>query len=136
MATEENLRSISRTVDSSLGIYTGPPGMPGSASPNIGKQYRFVKLTGTKQVGQCTDDGDIIVGILQNKPQQAGAAGTIGYEGESLVVAGEDDISAGDLLVPDTSGRAIAGTPAAGSQVWQAVMPSSAVGELISAMKL
>lgn len=134
MATEENLRSITFTVDASLGVYTGAPGLPGSAVPNLGLQYRFVKVTGTRQVGKCTAAGDRVRGVLQNKPQGAGHAGTIGYEGVSLVVAGVNNIAAGDLLVPDSVGRAT--NVGAGAGVWQAIMPSSAVGELISAMKL
>lgn len=134
MATEQNLRSISRNADSSIGIYTGPPGMPGSTSPNLGKQYRFVKITGERQVGLCTAGADIVAGILQNKPQQAGAAATVGYEGESLVVAGVNNIAAGDKVVPDAEGRATNVSASAGT--WQAVMPSTAVGELISIMKL
>lgn len=132
MATEENLRSINFDVDSSLGIYTGPPGMPGSAAPNLGRQYRFVKGTGTRQVGLCTAAGDLVVGILQSKPQQPGAAGTIGYEGVSLVVAGANNLAAWALVVPDGEGRAVAGA----GGVWITIMPSSAVGELISVMKI
>jgi hypothetical protein len=134
MATEQNLRNISREADSSVGVFTGPPGLPGSAVPNTGKQYRFLKITGRNQVGLCTAGTDVVAGILQNKPQGAGHAATVGYEGESKVVAGVNNIAAGDLVVPDGQGRATNVSATGG--VWQATMPSSAVGELISVMKV
>ena len=51
MAYEESLRSITLNADSSLGMYTGVPGQPGSPQPHGGKQYHFVKVTGVHQVG-------------------------------------------------------------------------------------
>lgn len=133
MATEQNLRNISRDADASVGVFTGHPGLPGSAVPNLGKQYRFLKLTGTNQVGLATAATDPVAGILQNKPQGPGHAATVGYEGQSLVVAGANNINAGDLVAPDSQGRAVTD---ATHGVWQALMPSSMVGELISVMKV
>ena len=51
MSYEESLRSVSFDADASIGIYTGPPGLPGSPSPHGAKQYHFVKVTGANQVG-------------------------------------------------------------------------------------
>lgn len=133
MATEQNLRSISREADASIGVFTGAPGLPGSAVPNTGKQYRFCKITGRNQVGLCTAATDVVYGIVQNKPQGPGHATTVGYEGESKVVAGANNIAAGDLVAPDSQGRAVTD---AVNGVWQAMMPSSAVGELISVQKV
>ena len=66
MAYDETLKCISLDADASLGIYTGVPGQPGSAVPNSGMIYRFVKITGTHQVGLCTAATDRTFGIMQN----------------------------------------------------------------------
>ena len=131
MATTQNLRSISLNSDSSIGVYTGVPGLPGSASPNLGKQYRFVKLTGMRQVGQATAGADKIVGILQNKPQVPGEAATVGYHGESMVVTG-GAIAVGDLVAPDSAGKAITdGT----NGKWAALEPAAGADILISVFR-
>jgi hypothetical protein len=51
MSYEENLKSFNADADASIGIYTGVPGQPGSASPNGGKQYCPLRITGKNQVG-------------------------------------------------------------------------------------
>ena len=132
MAYEENLRSISYDADASIGIYTGPAGMPGSASPNYGKQYCFVKLTGANQVGLATAVDDDPVGILQNKPQVPGAAATVGYEGVSFLRVGAA-LAAGTLVGPEAvTGRAVA---RAGGK-WRLIKASTVANELVPAMKV
>ena len=118
MAYEELLKSISLDADSSLGIYTGVPGQPGSAVPNSGKQYTFVKVTGEHQVGLATAAGDVVVGVMQNKPQKAGAAATVAISGVTNLVAGAA-VSAGVSIVSDGTGRGIpkAATPSGGKQL-------------------
>lgn len=106
MAYEENLRSLSRDADASIGIFTGVPGRPGSAVPNGGKQYCLLKITGANQVGLAVAALDDVCGVLQNKPQLPGAAATVGYEGITKVIAGAA-FNAGDRLGPDAQGRAI-----------------------------
>jgi hypothetical protein len=106
MSYEESLRSISLDADASIGVYTGVPGMPGSADPNAGKQYRFVKVTGAHAVGLATAATDAIVGVLQNKPQSTGMAATVGISGVTNVVAG-GNITAGAKVAPDANGAAV-----------------------------
>ena len=65
MAYEESLRSITLNADSSLGIYTGVPGQPGSPDPHGGKQYHFVKVTGVHQVG-LADATANVVGVMSS----------------------------------------------------------------------
>lgn len=132
MATEEALRSITLTADSSLAVFTGVPGQPGSASPNSGKQYRFVKITGTRQAGLCTAATDIVCGINQGKPQNAGNGFQCGFSGVSKVTAGAA-VSAGDLVAPDSTGRAVTdGTHGK----WQALEPAAAAGDIISVFRV
>lgn len=131
MSYEESLRSISLDADASVGIYTGVPGQPGSAVPNSGKQYCFLKITGSHQVGLCTATTDAAVGILQNKPQKPGAAATVGYSGVSNVIAGEV-IAAGDRVGPGTTGKAMKNA----TGVWVAIKPSSGADQLIPVLKV
>jgi hypothetical protein len=132
MSYEEKVTSISLDADSSIGIYTGVPGQPGSASPSGGKQYTFVKVTGAHQVGLCTAATDIVAGILQNKPQQAGAAATVGIFGVSNVVASAA-ISAGALVAPTATGTAV--TDATNGR-WQALKAATTAGELIPVLRV
>lgn len=132
MAYEENLRSISFEADASIGIFTGPPGVPGSAVPNTGMQYRFVKIVGKDTVGLATAGTDVVAGVLQNKPQQPGAAATVGYEGVSLVMSG-GVLSAGNLVSPDGTGRAV--TDATNGR-WQALHPAAAAGVLVPCFRV
>src|SRR5881392_110435 len=118
---EEVLVNISLDADASLGIYTGVPGQPGSAAPNYGKMYTFVKVTGANQVGLAVAATDKICGILQNKPQKPGAAATVGISGVSNVVCG-GPVSAGDLVAPDAAGKAV--TDATNGR-WQALQPGT-----------
>ena len=131
MSYDESLKSITLVVDGTLGFYTGIAGMPGSTDPNSGKMYCFTKLVADKKVGLATAAGDQVVGILQNKPQNSGMAGTIGIFGVSNVLAGAA-VNFGDLLVPDGTGRAVQG---AGGK-WLALTTTTVVGSMISALKL
>lgn len=108
MATyDESIRSITLDADASLAEYTGVPGLPGSASPNSGNQYRFVKVTGAHQCGIADNTDALVIGVLQNKPQVTGAAATVAIRGISLVEAG-DAINAGDAVAVDADGKGVA----------------------------
>lgn len=130
MAYEDTLKSISLNADASVGIYTGVPGQPGSASPNGGKQYHFLKLTGAHQVGLAgASDGKVVVGVLQNKPQTTGAAATVAISGVSLVVASAA-ISAGAAVTVNASSQAVT---AGGTDVilGHAIEAATGAGQLI-----
>lgn len=130
---EESIRSITLDADSSIGAYTGVPGLPGSASPNSGKQYRFVKVTGAHQCGLAiAAANEIPVGVLQNKPQATGAAATVAIRGVSLVQAG-GDISAGNAVkVKTTTGEAVAATlPGDAALVVGVALGGAADGQLV-----
>src|SRR4051812_40162842 len=109
MAYEEQLKSVTLEADSSIGIFTGPPGAPGSLSPNSAKQFRWVKVTGAGQCGLCSAGAtEHAIGVLQNKPQGVGDAAAVGYLGISMMECG-GTVTAGDSLKLDTSSRVVTG---------------------------
>jgi len=134
MATyDESIRSITLDADATLATYTGVPGLPGSANPNNGKQYRFVIVTGAHQCGLADHDSPYPIGVLQNKPQVTGAAATVAIRGVSLCEAG-DTITAGQAIVVDDSiqGTAVpVGTTGAGTVVVGIALGGAAVGQLV-----
>lgn len=131
MAYEESIRSITLVADSSVGVYTGVPGLPGSASPNGGKQYHFVKVTGAATVGVVSGVTDEVVGVLQNKPQNTGAAATVAIRGVSKVTA-DAAIAAGAVVYTSADGQ-VTSDSATGTatRVGIALQAASAAGELI-----
>ena len=131
MAYEESLRSITLNADSSIGIYTGVPGQPGSAAPHGGKQYHFVKVTGVHQCGLAGATG-AVVGVLQNKPQGTGHAATVGFHGVSKVVS-DVAITAGDTIYASADGQAAkAGTVAVGVALSTTANPGELVDVLLT----
>lgn len=105
MAYEETLKSITLNADSSIGLYTGVPGVAGSTQPNNGHQYKFVKVTGAHQAGLVAAVTEKAIGVLQNKPQGTGHAATIGFVGVSKVRASKA-IAAGAAVYTTTGGLA------------------------------
>jgi hypothetical protein len=133
MAYEESLRSVSLDADATIGIYTGVPGLPGSLTPNNGKQFRFVKITGPNRCGLATDPTtELADGVLQNKPQYPGEAATMGFSGISMVELG-GTVTAGDPLTYNNTGRPIVGDPDTDRIVAKAIA-SGDVGHLIPAL--
>ena len=130
MAYEESLRSITLNADSSLGIYTGVPGQPGSPDPHGGKHYHFVKVTGVHQVG-LADATAAVVGVLQNKPQGTGHAATVGFHGVSKVVS-DVAITAGDAIQVSADGQAA--KSGAGPVVGIALSTTANPGELVNVL--
>jgi hypothetical protein len=130
VAYDESLRSITLKADATVGIYTGVPGVPGSANPNAGKQYHFVKVTGVGQVG-LGDASATPVGVLQNKPQGVGHAATVGFHGVTRVVS-DVAITAGDLIKVSADGQAA--KTGAGPTVGIALTTTAAAGDLVSVL--
>lgn len=131
MAYEESIRSITLVADSSVGVYTGVPGLPGSASPNGGKQYHFVKVTGAAQCGVVSAVGDEVIGVLQNKPQNEGAAATVAIRGVSKVVA-DAAIAAGAVVYTSADGQVTSDSATStATRVGIALQAAAAAGDLI-----
>lgn len=132
MAYEETLKSITLDADASIGVYTGVAGTLGAPSNNSGLQYRFVKITGEHTAGLVTTPAsDNVVGVLQNKPQQAGGEATVGIFGVSRVEAA-GAIAAGAPVYTDSVGRAT--TTAGGSILGYAIHSTAAAGELCTVL--
>ena len=117
-------------ADSSLGIYTGVPGQPGSPDPHGGKQYHFVKVTGVHQVG-LGDGGGNCVGVMQNKPQGAGHAATVAIAGVSKVVS-DAPITAGAKIQVSADGQAT--SAGATAVVGIALSTTVNAGELVNVL--
>lgn len=135
MAFTEAIRSITLEADASLAVYTGVPGLPGSADPNSGNQYRFVKVTGASQCGLADTTADeIVIGVVQNKPQYEGSAATVAIRGVSYAQAG-GTINAADAVKVDAAGKAVAATlPADAALVVGVALTSGASGEIVSVL--
>ncbi len=131
MAYEELLRSITLNADSSLAVYTGVPNQPGSADPNGGKQYYFVKVTGVHQCGLADADDVNVIGVLQNKPQYTGNAATVGVSGVTKVVAAKA-ITAGSKVFCQAAGKATDATNGGGNALGIALTTVANDGELLS----
>ena len=131
MAYEESLRSITLTADASLAVYTGVPGQPGSATPNSGKQYHFVKVTGVHQCGLAAAADTNVCGVLQNKPQGTGQAATVAFHGVSKVVS-DVAITAGDSIKVSADGQAA--KTGAGPTVGIALSTTALAGELVNVL--
>jgi hypothetical protein len=109
MSYQETLVSVTLDADASVGVYTGVPGLPGGPTNNAGLQYRFVKVTGEHQCGLATAATDVVVGVLQNKPQGVGHAATVALGGITHVEASAA-IAAGDQVTATADGRAVTST--------------------------
>jgi hypothetical protein len=110
---EETLTNISLDADASLAFDTSPPYTgktpPSGGTAVAGFQYRFVKGSGNHAVGLFTnEEGERVVGVLQNKPQVEGMAATVAIFGISLVEAG-GTVEAWDGVGSDATGRAVTG---------------------------
>lgn len=92
MAIEEQLRSISREASADLSAL----------------QYFLMTIDSSGQVA-ATADGAAADGVLQDKPDAAGQAGTLGISGVTKVVAGAA-VTAGDDIASDSTGRGILAT--------------------------
>ena len=89
MAFEEQLKSISREASADLSA----------------KQYHFMVVNSSGLLA-AAGAGVAIDGVLQDKPDAANIAGTLGISGVTKVVAAEA-ITAGDDIAPDAAGKGV-----------------------------
>lgn len=135
MAGSDILRSISLVADSTVAAATGVPGQTTSGSASAGKQYRFVKVTGRRTCGLAdTTSNEIVIGVLQNKPQATGAACTVAVAGVSVVEAG-GTISAGAAVKTNSDGKAVAASlPGDAALVLGVALEAGTSGKLVSVL--
>jgi hypothetical protein len=135
MAYSEALRNISLKADASLAGYTGVPGLPGSADPNYGFQFRFVKVTADRECGLAVGAAnEIVIGVVQNKPQVLDQAATVAIRGVSYVHAG-GALVAGEAVKVDGTGRGVAAVlPIDAALVVGIVITGAASGQIASVL--
>jgi len=128
---DESLRSITLNADATLAKVTGAPGLPGSATgANVaGNQYRAVVVTGAKQAGLANANNGLVVGILQNKPQTAGNASTIGFSGVTKLMTATN-VNAGQVVYCDANGKG-SNSNATGVKLGVALETSTTAGSLV-----
>ena len=71
-------------------------------------QYHFVKLTADNEVTVCSGATDAAIGILQNKPNAAGAVARVRVMGVSRVFTGTAGLVRALFVGTDASGHAVA----------------------------
>jgi len=81
-----------------------PAGLVAAADYSAKQFYAVAMDTTNKQVVLCSTDGEVVFGILQNKPE-SGQAAEVMLAGFSKIIAGET-LVAGDLWGTDSSGKA------------------------------
>jgi hypothetical protein len=109
MAYDENLVTITLPAAAGIASKTGVSGVdPATGADRGGKQYYFVKVdsSGNAALG-ASGTSEVIIGVLQNKPQVTGAAATIATGGISRVVVGTGGVTAGDAVKVSSTGAAV-----------------------------
>lgn len=99
------------------------------AATKAAYQYHFVKMASTADmITNLAATTDAVVGVLQDAPDAANEAALVAALGVTPIVAGTSTITAGALLTPDSTGRAITGGAIAYGKALQA---AGAVGDEI-----
>jgi hypothetical protein len=73
------------------------------------KQYYFVELSGDGQVDVCDGTTDVVLGVLQNKPETSQEA-RVRIKGHSKISANES-LTAGNVVSTSADGQAAVVTP-------------------------
>lgn len=111
------------------------------------KQYYFVDVNSSGLAAVVAAAGARAVGVLQNKPDASGRAGTVRIFGVTKVIAG-GSITAGDSIASDANGKAGAVTkgkvntsdagasadPVIGSYVMGVALADAASGDIFPVM--
>ena len=98
------------------------------------KQFLAVEFTAENEVDPANAAGDLVVGILQNKPKAAEAA-QIRHLGRSkAVVDGTAAIAVGDNLGTDAAGKLVKKTANNDWVIARALQASTAAGDIIDVL--
>lgn len=136
MSYRESVRSVTFLAGTGVGVYTGVPGLPGSADPNSGPLHKFVKFSGTQGevVPASAAANEIVIGVLSNKPQAVGAPATVDISGVAEVVLG-GTVSANTAVKVDANGKAVAATlPADAALVVAVTVQGGVSGDHVPAL--
>ncbi|KKL13385.1 hypothetical protein LCGC14_2526300 [marine sediment metagenome] len=87
------------------GVQTAIPGATAAGNLSTKQYYCVVKNTTDRQYAVATADGEVIDGILQNKPNAANVPANIAMAGVSRVVA-DETLTAGNLWGTSADGQA------------------------------
>lgn len=143
MAYDEILTSITLPAASGIASKTGVSGVDTPVgSDHGGKQYFFVKVDSSGNAALAGGGtSEVVLGVLQNKPQVAGQAATVAVSGVSRVVLGTGGITAGTAVKVDANGNAVAvgtlATDLAAGVVVGVALKSGAAGAIVPvALKL
>lgn len=129
MAYNEKVLAITLEADSSLALYTGPPGLPGSTDPNYGFLFRFVKVTSAHHCGLATAAAnEIPIGILFNKPQHLDNAAEVAIFGVVQLLCGTGGLAAGQPVKSDSAGKGVAATMDTDPVYAVTILPGAAGG--------
>lgn len=94
------------------------------------KQFYCVSIAADGQIDP-SGDGALIDGILQNDPATVGQAATVAVAGISRVVLG-GNVSIGDLLASDASGKAVVATT--GEEIFGKALAAGVNNQVIPAL--
>ena len=81
------------------------PGVQAAADLSAKQFFCVVKNTTNKQVALASVDGEVVLGVLQDKPNASGKAAEVITFGVTKVEAGET-LAAGDFWGTDSAGKA------------------------------
>jgi len=122
------------------GAQTCIPGALAGADLSALQFYFVKKNTTANQVAAPTVDGEVVIGVLQNKPSAAGHTATVAFSGVTKVECGEN-LAAGDYVGTDNTGRAkkidVSATGAdVGDYIAGVVLEGASTGERASILLL
>lgn len=109
MGYEENSQKRTWISGDTVVKWVGVPGMAGSVEPNVGTQYTIVKMDpAVKDTVQLATGGagEVVAGVLMNKPQHKGTPASVAYRGRVPVQAGAP-LAYGDLVAAGADGQAV-----------------------------
>ena len=89
-------------------MVAGPVGLVADSDLSA-KQYYIMKVSAAGKVDLC-GDGELMIGVLQIKPDADGRGATVAGVGSVTKVIAGAAITAGDKVSSDTDGKAITAT--------------------------
>lgn len=108
------------------------PGLAAAADLST-HQHKFVKVTAPGKVNLATVLGEVILGVLQNKPAGDGHAAEVAIDGSVAKVLAGGIVTAGQFVTADATARAAAAGTGE-NRCGIALETSGAAGQLIAVL--